>query len=1304
MKKIVISLLLSVIFTFGATQGAISAVAEAKRNEDTPVAQIANDDYVPYNYKNKTADALNGSTSQESAVDEVTQLVKSAGGYVETYASESEYISAQNKNTDTVAAYAEGYGEEVKQIITVMTTATGSKEHGNYVESKSVANAIVRINGVPRYTDRNGQIKVTLTKDDYVELFVEKDGYNPYIEIMEVTGEEKVVHLKQPNDDIDIYAVIMEYENEKFNLITQPCYVNKNLKDSDCNFTVISNVVADEYYFMVNSKLVTFNKEGIFEDLDISQYEVEDHFSVIVEYNGILKELPIENLKVKSPEITEDGFFGDIAENNPDMNGKDDMLPIPEVGTTFGDTLKKHLFSYLNVVNQDSFNFSFGDNSIEFKYFYNPHEGTIELSIGYSHKWDVDEPTKKSKKKLQELKDFYNDKTLVEQREKIKQQKQELLDLYEQNDKSESNKKGYIEQKKENIAYLESVYEETDQKYDGIKEEIRKEKNRLNANIRGYEKRAENRQAKISDAIKAVKDGKKTLKNLYDKVLNPTVLQNPLKCGNFIKSSGFEIDLEIKFIGKVVLDLTGETTKINNIELTVGAEVTFEITNKFMVWLIPCFLTVSINAGMEVSLSANLQKPVNLLSILQSFELGYKIGAGLELGVGLKGVLSLSGYGKVEYSDKLKNLLNPKKETITERKIELEVGIKAQVLWFDNTWSHKEIFKFGDNDEELTSKAMKRSFAYMSRGKTDNQISASVLQNSEPQLVQNGNKKAVFWLEDSPERDDYNRTILKYSIFENGEWSEDFSILNDGKADFFPYVVNKGDDVFIVWQKSNRVFDFKDEASDVLQAGEIYFAHLDLKNNAIDNVCRLTENNIMDAKPIIAIDNNLSINNIYVVWQSNSDNNAYCATGNNSLYYRYYNGSTWSKEQKIYETKEMLSSISAAICEGSLKIAMVESDVKSDDIFTDSKLIVIDSHGQLLLEKENILSTEYVLSNGVPVTYCFDGENIIYLDGSNDFVVFLDGKKINLTTNYRIKESDNYTTILYNGMVNGKRQVLAAIYDKYNSTWALNIALTSESDNMVNNGVGYIDDNGEIFFIYNIGNDNSQSMNFATKTMINDFEITDYFTSNDIIEGDNLILNVVIRNSGDFPINIFKVSAFNQKIDYNLDSPLFAGEEVIVKAEFSGIKLSKSGYEEVILGIDENVTHSFMLNTRFADVSISAENLILNGKQNFIVNLNNNGGFETKVKLTGYLNGEIFTEDEYLLSGKSNKELIFDFDSINKEDYLYFVIETEEEDISYVDNSAGVLSIMDETVDSSINLDYNYYSQSLLVAKNISGV
>lgn len=51
MKKSILSLLLAVVFVFGATEGAINAFAESKRNEDTPIAQINNDNYKPYNYK-----------------------------------------------------------------------------------------------------------------------------------------------------------------------------------------------------------------------------------------------------------------------------------------------------------------------------------------------------------------------------------------------------------------------------------------------------------------------------------------------------------------------------------------------------------------------------------------------------------------------------------------------------------------------------------------------------------------------------------------------------------------------------------------------------------------------------------------------------------------------------------------------------------------------------------------------------------------------------------------------------------------------------------------------------------------------------------------------------------------------------------------------------------------------------------------------------------------------------------------------------------------------------------------------------
>lgn len=249
MKKSIFSLLLAIIFAFGAAEGMVSAFASIETNKDTPIAQIENDDYVPYDYAKKTVNNI----TEDEAISNITREIKTVGGYVETFSSEEEYLNSLNKTTtaDTIVNH-ENQTESVKQIIKVMTAATGSTSNNNYVESKPVANAIVRINGIPRYTDRDGEINVSLIKGDYVELFVEKEGYNTHIEILDITGDEKIVYLKQPNDDIDIYSAMFSLDGQSSNVLIQDFHVNKNI-DTDyyAELAVGCNVAADEYNIYV---------------------------------------------------------------------------------------------------------------------------------------------------------------------------------------------------------------------------------------------------------------------------------------------------------------------------------------------------------------------------------------------------------------------------------------------------------------------------------------------------------------------------------------------------------------------------------------------------------------------------------------------------------------------------------------------------------------------------------------------------------------------------------------------------------------------------------------------------------------------------------------------------------------------------------------------------------------------------------------------------------------------------------------------------------------------------------------------
>lgn len=232
---------------------------------ETPVAYIENDCYIPYKDRNNSTD----------------EIKTSALAF------------------DTVSGF-----EKVTKTITVKTTATGDRALGNYVASAPIANALVRIDGVPRFTDENGQITAPLLRR-YVELYVERAGYNPYIEIIEATEEEKTVYLKKPEDDIEIYSAMFDYQGNIFNLMQQPCYILQGDGSAFCTLTAECNVDIEKIMFYVNDELikVDFGNELYFTYDDFNSYSNDDVFSIKVEYEGISSRKVDVNLKFNQMDL-----------------------------------------------------------------------------------------------------------------------------------------------------------------------------------------------------------------------------------------------------------------------------------------------------------------------------------------------------------------------------------------------------------------------------------------------------------------------------------------------------------------------------------------------------------------------------------------------------------------------------------------------------------------------------------------------------------------------------------------------------------------------------------------------------------------------------------------------------------------------------------------------------------------------------------------------------------------------------------------------------------------------------------------
>ena len=397
MKRALASLFLGIVMLVTGSGSSFVAFADTasapKTNSASKISHITDDS----NFTDS-----NSTLTESIDYKQMEEEAKVKGNDLKIYSTEEEYLNSQKISSAQIVDYSFDTQEAVKQIITVMTTATGSKVNGNYVESKPVQNAIVRINGVPRYTNSSGQIQVTMQKNSYVELFVEKEGYNPYIEIMEVTGEEKIIHIKQPSDDIDIYGVMLYYDGESINLLNQNYSIDKAEKPYDENFTfeIFCTVQIEQFKIyqdnevkfssLENSDKVTYGATTVkWEGQNFSDYfDVGGNIVVEVFYEGIDKKEELYLSFINVEEIDIGGIFNNTDKFNAEFGD-------PIFGS-FEIDIANAMIKSLYVDRKNGFGLNFGiihDNK----------EMVTKISIGFNFSRDL----KGTKQKDQRIYDSF---------------------------------------------------------------------------------------------------------------------------------------------------------------------------------------------------------------------------------------------------------------------------------------------------------------------------------------------------------------------------------------------------------------------------------------------------------------------------------------------------------------------------------------------------------------------------------------------------------------------------------------------------------------------------------------------------------------------------------------------------------------------------------------------------------------------------------------------------------------------------------------------------------------------------------
>ncbi|HCT90786.1 MAG TPA: hypothetical protein DF613_05315, partial [Lachnospiraceae bacterium] len=180
-------------------------------------------------------------------------------------------------------------------------------------------------------------------------------------------------------------------------------------------------------------------------------------------------------------------------------------------------------------------------------------------------------------------------------------------------------------------------------------------------------------------------------------------------------------------------------------------------------------------------------------------------------------------------------------------------------------------------------------------------LQEGILPSSLPMQVQIGGKTVLVFQAYDPARTTLNSSVLKYSVLENGVWSEPQAVMDDGCADLYADMREVNGKLALVWQKEkapvagNVEMDSEKVLKDMAVNAEIYFALFDEGTNSFSDPIRVTDNDSYDMMPQIVNGQD----GILVSWVRNDEADLMQETGSNTIYTAKWNGSSFENEEVL---------------------------------------------------------------------------------------------------------------------------------------------------------------------------------------------------------------------------------------------------------------------------------------------------------------------------------------------------------------------------------------------------------------------
>jgi len=308
-----------------------------------------------------------------------------------------------------------------------------------------------------------------------------------------------------------------------------------------------------------------------------------------------------------------------------------------------------------------------------------------------------------------------------------------------------------------------------------------------------------------------------------------------------------------------------------------------------------------------------------------------------------------------------------------------------------------------------------------------------ILPDSIPKISKVGDNLIMIFQADDATKPLGDNIVLMYSVYDNNTWSEPKPVWGTGTSDMFFEQVVSDDELYVVWQKQKTTVtetDVDKLLSEVARNSEIAFAKYNKSTGLFEQQTYITDNDIMDMYPEIAVNGN----EISVVWASDSSSDPLKAEGTYSIMKSVLKDDKIGNAEKLYETDKQIMEIAAGYSDNALKVAFSIQDGTNPNVYVIDGNTTNLSYGKVGSAITFKYGSFFWQSEGTIYRYDLTNKTV-------DKISADEGKTI--TSSYKVLRTNDKTAIVWID-VDGETYSIKASF--FNGKWSAPVTLLSADD------------------------------------------------------------------------------------------------------------------------------------------------------------------------------------------------------------------------------------------------------------------